>query len=54
MQDILYIAIAMAFLAICVAYVRALDRLVRSTEAAEATTQFETEFEDAEPEEVPA
>jgi hypothetical protein len=36
MQDILFIGIALTFFAVCVAYVRGLDRLVRSTEEAEA------------------
>jgi hypothetical protein len=36
MQDILFIGIVLAFFALCVAYVRGLDRLVRSTEEAEA------------------
>ena len=34
MADIVFIAVAIAFFALCVAYVRGLDRLVRS--AAEA------------------
>jgi hypothetical protein len=37
MQDILFVGIAIAFFAICVAYVRGLDRLVRGAEEAEAT-----------------
>jgi hypothetical protein len=34
--DVVFVAIAVAFFAICVAYVRGLDRLVRSAEEAEA------------------
>jgi hypothetical protein len=36
MSDVLFIAIVIGFFALCVAYVRGLDRLVRSTEEAEA------------------
>ena len=36
MSDFLFIAIALAFFAVCVAYVRGLDRLVRTSEEAEA------------------
>jgi hypothetical protein len=36
MSDILFIGIALAFFAVCVAYVRGLDRLVKATEHAEA------------------
>jgi hypothetical protein len=36
MEDIVFIAIAVAFFAVCVAYTRGLDRLVRSAEEAEA------------------
>ena len=32
MADVVFIAIALAFLAVCVAYVRGLDRIVRSSE----------------------
>jgi hypothetical protein len=35
MQDIIFIGIAIVFFAICVAYVRGLDRLVRGGEDAE-------------------
>jgi hypothetical protein len=35
-QDAIYIAVIIAFFAICVAYVRGLDRLVKTTEQAEA------------------
>jgi hypothetical protein len=38
MQDIIYLAIMIAFFAICVAYVRGLDRLVRSGEDGERST----------------
>jgi hypothetical protein len=43
MQDVLYIGIALAFFAICVAYVRGLDRLVRASEEGETaqTSQFD-------------
>jgi hypothetical protein len=40
MQDIIYVAITMAFFAICVAYVRGLDRLVRSGEESERSTDL--------------
>jgi hypothetical protein len=36
MSDILFIGIVVAFFALCVAYVRGVDRLVRVTEEAEA------------------
>jgi hypothetical protein len=36
MEDIVFIGIAVVFFAICVAYVRGLDRLVRGSEKAEA------------------
>jgi hypothetical protein len=35
MADIVFIATTLAFFALCVAYVRGLDRLVRSTEETE-------------------
>ena len=35
MADIVFIAIALVFFAICVAYVRGLDRIVRAGEAAD-------------------
>jgi hypothetical protein len=35
MADIAFIATALAFFAICVAYVRGLDRIVRATEEVE-------------------
>ena len=37
MTDIVFIAVALVFFALCAAYVRGLDRLVRADEAAEAT-----------------
>jgi hypothetical protein len=40
MSDIVYIAVLLAFFAICVAYVRGLDRLVRTTEEAEAAHEI--------------
>ena len=39
MADIVFIAVMVAFFAICVAYVRGLDRLVRSSEEAESATE---------------
>jgi hypothetical protein len=47
MQDILFVAMTMAFFAICVAYVRGLDRLVRGTEEVEAAAHLEEEFEES-------
>jgi hypothetical protein len=42
MQDVLYIGITLVFFAICVAYVRGLDRLVRASEQGEeAQVPFE-------------
>ncbi|MFZ1489526.1 MAG: hypothetical protein WAS51_06265 [Ilumatobacteraceae bacterium] len=38
MQDVIYVGIPIVFFAICVAYVRGLDRLVRSGEETERTT----------------
>jgi hypothetical protein len=35
MQDVLYLGLTVGFFALCVAYVRGLDRLVRSGEEAE-------------------
>jgi uncharacterized protein YoxC len=35
MTDIVFIAVALAFFALCVAYVRGLDRIVRRSEEAE-------------------
>jgi hypothetical protein len=39
MADIVFIAVIVAFFALCVAYVRGLDRIVRASEAAEATQE---------------
>jgi hypothetical protein len=39
MEDVVYVGISIVFFAICVAYVRGLDRLVRSTEEAEKVTE---------------
>jgi hypothetical protein len=39
MADIVFVAVIVAFFAICAAYVRGLDRLVRSSEEAEAVTE---------------
>lgn len=39
MEDILFIGIAVLFFAVCVAYIRGLDRLVRETEKAEAAQE---------------
>jgi hypothetical protein len=39
MEDVIYVGISIVFFAICVAYVRGLDRLVRSTEEAEKVTE---------------
>jgi hypothetical protein len=36
MEDIVFIAIVVAFFAVCVAYIRGLDRIVRSSEEADA------------------
>jgi hypothetical protein len=40
MSDILFIGIALAFFALCVAYVRGLDHLVRTSEEAEAAQEI--------------
>jgi hypothetical protein len=37
MADIVFIAVALAFFALCVAYIRGLDRMVRAAEEADAT-----------------
>lgn len=37
MADIVFIGGALAFFALCVAYVRGLDRIVRAAEAADTT-----------------
>ena len=39
MADIVFIALIIAFFAVCVAYVRGLDRIVRASEAADATQE---------------
>ena len=39
MEDIVFIGIALAFFAVCVAYVRGLDRIVRGAEEAEAAQE---------------
>jgi hypothetical protein len=36
MEDIVFIGIALVFFAVCAAYIRGLDRLVRGAEEAEA------------------
>jgi hypothetical protein len=41
MADIVFIAITVAFFAVCVAYVRGLDRIVRAAEEADATHEVE-------------
>ena len=45
MQDIIYIAVTVAFFAVCVAYVRGLDRIVRGAEQAERATDLVAETE---------
>jgi hypothetical protein len=37
MADVIFIAITLAFFALCVAYVKGLDRMVRATEDAESS-----------------
>ena len=39
MADVVFIAVTVAFFAICVAYVRGLDRIVRSAEDAESAQE---------------
>jgi hypothetical protein len=39
MADLVFIALIVAFFAVCVAYVRGLDRIVRASEAAEASQE---------------
>lgn len=39
MADVVFIVITIAFFGICVAYVRGLDRLVRSSEEGEAAME---------------
>ncbi len=41
MSDIAFIAAAIAFFGLCVAYVRGLDRIVRAAEEAEEEVQTE-------------
>ncbi len=43
MEDILFIASALVFFAVCAAYVRGLDRIVRKTEDAEAPADEPTQ-----------
>ena len=49
MADIVFVAITLAFFAVCVAYVRGLDRIVRTAEEAESTHDTTT-GEDVTPE----
>jgi hypothetical protein len=42
MADIVFIAVALAFFGLCVAYVRGLDRVVRAAEVAETTHETVT------------
>jgi hypothetical protein len=39
MADVVFIAVVLAFFALCVAYVRGLDRIVRTSEEAEAAQE---------------
>jgi hypothetical protein len=39
MADLVFVAITLAFFALCVGYVRGLDRLVRSAEEGEAAAE---------------
>jgi hypothetical protein len=39
MADLAFLALIVAFFALCVAYVRGLDRIVRSSEAAETAQE---------------
>ncbi len=43
MADIAFIAAAIAFFGLCVAYVRGLDRIVRAAEEAEEEAQVESQ-----------
>jgi hypothetical protein len=45
MSDFLFIAIMLAFFAVCVAYVRGLDRLVRTSEESEGAHEVELDSE---------
>jgi hypothetical protein len=49
MADVVFIAVVLAFFALCVAYVRGLDHIVRVTEDAEAAHEVieETPYEAA-------
>jgi hypothetical protein len=47
MQDIIFVLVAVAFFAVCVAYVRGLDRLVRSGEASERVSDSAGQADDA-------
>jgi len=42
LADIVFIAITIAFFAVCVVYVRGLDRLVRASEEGEAAQEATT------------
>jgi hypothetical protein len=39
MTDVIFIAVAVVFFAVCVAYVRGLDRIVRRSEESEAAQE---------------
>ncbi len=41
MEDVVFIGIALAFFAVCIVYVRGLDRIVRTGEEAEAAQESE-------------
>ncbi len=41
MPDVVFVAVIIGFFALCVAYVRGLDRIVRAAEAAETTHEIE-------------
>jgi hypothetical protein len=43
-EDILFIGIALAFLLVCVAYIRGLDHLVRASEEGEASIPADLEL----------
>ncbi|HEU5152540.1 MAG TPA: hypothetical protein VFU19_18770 [Iamia sp.] len=49
MQDIIYVAIPIAFFALCVAYVRGFDRLVRRGEESERAADLVAEPVEAGP-----
>jgi hypothetical protein len=42
MSDIVFIVVVLAFFALCVAYVRGLDRIVRASEEAETAQEVTT------------